>query len=130
MSLNDPISNAMISIKNCDKASKEGCTFRPASNLLGKMLEVMKKNGYIKDFKLIKDGRDNTYVIELNGRINDCKAIKPRHAVKRNDFEKYEKRYLPSKDMGILIVTTPDGVFAHKEVKNKKIGGRLLAYVY
>ncbi len=130
MSLVDPIADAMVSIKNSDKAAKKGCICKPASKLLGRILEVMKKEEYIKDYKLVKDGRSNLYVIELFGRINDCRAIKPRHAVKKNDFEKFEKRYLPAKDMGMLIVTTPEGVFSHKDVKNKRIGGRLLAYIY
>ena len=130
MVLVDPIANALVSVKNSDLASKRECIFRPASKLLGKILEVMQKKGYIGIYEFIDDGREGLYKIELNGKINDCKAIKPRYAVKKDGFEKYEKRYLPSKDIGILIVSTPQGVVTHKEAKNMSVGGRLLAYVY
>ena len=130
MALVDPIANAMVSIKNSDIASKRECTFRPASKLLGKILEVMQKKGYIGIYEFIDDGREGIYKIELKGKINDCKAIKPRYAVKKDGFEKFEKRYLPSKDVGMLIVSTPEGVLTHKEAKESNIGGRLLAYIY
>ncbi len=130
MALMDPVSNAMISIKNCEKAARKECIFRPASKLLGRILEVMAKNRYIGSFEAVNDGREGLYRIKLNGKINECRAVKPRYTVKKDEFEKFEKRFLPSKDVGILIVTTPEGVLSHKEAKEKRIGGRLLAFVY
>ena len=130
MTLVDPIADALISIKNGDLASKKECMFRPASKLLGEILKIMQKGGYIGTFEFIDDGREGIYKIQLNGKINECRAIKPRYAVKKDGFEKYEKRYLPSKDIGVLIVTTPAGVLTHREAKGKGSGGRLVAYIY
>jgi len=130
MTLMDPVSNAMISIKNCEKAAKDECIFRPASKLLGNILGVMKKNHYIEGFEMVNDRREGIFRIKLGGKINECRAVRPRYTVKKDGFEKFEKRFLPSKDVGILIVTTPEGVFSHKEAKEKGIGGRLLAFVY
>ena len=45
-------------------------------------------------------------------------------------FEKFEKRYLPSKELGFLIVSTSKGLMTNIEAKQKKLGGRLIAYVY
>ena len=126
----DPIADAMISLKNNDLASKKECFFRPASKLLGEILRVMQKDGYISTFEFIDDGREGIYRIELTGKINQCRAIKPRYAVKKNEFEKYEKRYLLAKDVGTIIVSTPKGVLTHRESKEQGIGGRLLAYIY
>lgn len=126
----DPIADALIGLKNSDIASKKECFFRPASKLLGEILKVVQKNGYISTFEFIDDGREGIYRVELTGKINKCKAIKPRYAVKKDAFEKYEKRYLPSKDVGILVVSTPKGVVTHTEAKKLGIGGRLLAYIY
>ena len=44
--------------------------------------------------------------------------------------EKFEKRYLPAKDFGILLVTTNKGVMTHEEAKKNHVGGKLLAYVF
>jgi len=126
----DTVADALINLKNCELASKEQCICRPASKLLGRILEVMKKYGYIAEYKRIDDKKCGLYVVKLSHTINDCKAIKPRYKVKKNEFEKFEKRYLPSRDVGILIVSTSQGVMSHREAKEKGIGGRLLAYVY
>ena len=64
------------------------------------------------------------------GNINKCGSIKPRYNIKKEDYEKFEKRYLPAKDFGFLIVSTSKGVMSHMEAKEKNIGGRLLAYFY
>lgn len=126
----DPIANALINIKNHDSASKKECVFRPASKLLGEILKVMQEKGYIGTFEFIADGRGGICRVELLGKINECRAIKPRHAVKKDGYEKFEKRYLPSKDVGILIVSTPNGVKTHFEAKGNGFGGRLIAYIY
>ncbi|PIU21106.1 MAG: 30S ribosomal protein S8 [Candidatus Diapherotrites archaeon CG08_land_8_20_14_0_20_34_12] len=130
MSKIDPLADSLIAIKNAEMAVKKECYCKPASKLLGRILEVMKSNGYIEEYGTIEDGREGIYHIKLAGKVNECRAIKPRFAVKNSEIEKYEKRYLPSKGVGIMIVSTPQGVFTHKEVLKKHLGGRLLAYVY
>jgi small subunit ribosomal protein S8 len=50
--------------------------------------------------------------------------------VSSKELEDMEKQFLPSRDIGVLVFSTSLGVLSHKEVKEKKIGGRLLAYVY
>ena len=69
-------------------------------------------------------------VVELSGRINDCGAVRPRFSVKRTEYERFEKRYLPARDFGILIVSTTEGVMSQKEAMERGLGGVLLAYVY
>ena len=64
------------------------------------------------------------------GRINKCGPIKPRYPVKVDEFEDWEKKYLPSRDVGIMVVSTSKGVIAHKDAEEKNLGGRLLAFVY
>ncbi len=46
------------------------------------------------------------------------------------EFEKFEKRFLPAKDFGFLILSTSKGIMTHLAAKEKSIGGKLLAYVY
>ena len=130
MSLTDPVADALINLKNHEMASKKECTFKPASKLITEILKILMKKGFIEKYELIDDGRDGMFKVELKGKINECKAIKPRYAIKKNEFEKYEKRFLPSKEIGILIVSTSKGVMTHKEAKKKEVGGRLIAFVY
>ena len=124
------MADALISIKNSENVAKDECIIRPASRLTGEILRVMQKFGYVGLYEFVDDGREGMYKIKLKGTINECKAIKPRYAVKKDEFEKFEKRYLPAKDVGIIIVTTPKGVLTHMDAKMQGLGGRLLAYVY
>jgi small subunit ribosomal protein S8 len=90
----------------------------------------MQKEGYIGNFEFIEDGKSGIYKIQLKGAINDCKAVKPRYSVEKNDFAKWEKRYLPSKALGTLIITTSKGILTHKEAESLDTGGKIIAYVY
>lgn len=126
----DNLANALVNIKNCEEMGKKECTIRPASKLVGSVLKIMQREGYVGDFELIEDGRSGMYRVQLKGAVNNCKAIKPRYSTKKDEFPKWEKRYLPSKTLGTLIVSTPNGVISHREAKMAGVGGKLIAFIY
>ncbi|VVB97140.1 30S ribosomal protein S8 [uncultured archaeon] len=126
----DPLADALSTIKNAESTGKPECTISPASKLIGSVLKVMKDDGYIGDFEFIDDGKSGLFKVQLKGKINKCGVIRPRHAVKNVEFEKWEKRFLPARGFGSIIITTPDGVMTHYEARENGIGGQLLAYVY
>jgi small subunit ribosomal protein S8 len=126
----DPLADALTNLRNNELQVNNHCTISPASKLIGQVLSTMQKENYIDEFEYIDDNKAGKFEVELDGNINQCGVIKPRHAVKKAEFEKFEKRYLPAKNFGILIVTTPEGIMTHKEAKERGIGGRLLAYMY
>ena len=126
----DSLSDALSAIKNAEMKGKRRCTIKPASKLLGNVLSLMKEEGYIKEFEFIDDYKAGYFKVELKGAINDCGAIRPRYSIKRDEMEKWESRYLPARDFGMLILTTNQGVISNKKAKELGIGGKLLAYVY
>lgn len=128
--LNDPLANALSHILNNEKAKKNECSIKPISKTIKTVLRILREHHYLGSFKDVKDGRGNHITAQLLGRINQCGVIKPRFSVKTTDFEKFEKRFLPAKGFGIIIVSTPQGVMTHNEAKNRNIGGILLAYCY
>jgi small subunit ribosomal protein S8 len=97
---------------------------------LGRILRIIQLNGYVGEFEFIDDGRTGKFKVQLLGRINKCGAVRPRFSVRINEFEMWEKKFLPSRDVGMLIVSTSRGVLSHREAMEKDIGGRLLAFVY
>jgi small subunit ribosomal protein S8 len=103
---------------------------KPASKLIGRVLKVMQDHGYIGEFEFIDDGRSGKFKVKLLGKMNSCGVIRPRYSVKKDEFEKFEKKFLPAKGFGILILTTPLGIMDHEEARKRGVGGRLLAYVY
>ena len=130
MALNDPLSNALSHILNCEKVGKSECTIKPASKLIKQVLELMHKSGYIGEIKHFADNKGGCFNVALIGNINKCGAIKPRFSVKKTEFEKYEKRFLPAKGMGIIVLSTQKGIVTHTEAIEKGLGGKLIAYVY
>lgn len=126
----DPLANALSMIKNAEAVGKLECTISPASKLIGNILNVMRTRGYIKGFEFIEDGKAGEFNVELSGSINNCGVVKPRFPVGKANFEKWEKRFLPARDFGILILTTSSGIMSHYEAREKGIGGQLLAFVY
>ncbi|KHO46814.1 MAG: small subunit ribosomal protein S8 [archaeon GW2011_AR3] len=128
--LNDPLANAMSKILNAENIGMRECQTKPNSKVVKEVLKVMQDNLYIGGYEEADDGRGGIIRINLLGNINKCGVIKPRFSVKMQDFEKYEKRFLPAKDFGIIIMTTPQGIMTHIEAKKKSTGGKLLAYCY
>ncbi|MEM2117796.1 MAG: 30S ribosomal protein S8 [Candidatus Bathyarchaeia archaeon] len=126
----DTVANGLITIINNEMRNKRECVISPASKLLGRILRIIQLNGYIGEFEFIDDGRAGKFKVQLLGRINKCGAIKPRFSVKVDEFEEWEKKFLPSRGVGILIVSTPKGVLSHTEAKEKRLGGKLVAFVY
>jgi len=128
--LNDPLANTLAVINNAEQKGMKQCSIKPSSKLIVRVLEIMNARHYIGSYSVIDDGRGGIVQISLIGAINKCGAIKPRFSVNGSNYEKFEKRYLPAKDFGVLIVSTPKGIVTHSDAKANLSGGRLLAYCY
>lgn len=128
--MHDPLADALSHLSNCARVGKREAILKPASRLLSKILAIMQKHGYIGEYEYIDDGKAGMFKVKLTGYLNKCGVIKPRFSVKKDEFQKFEERYLPARDFGILIVSTSKGVMTHKEAKELGIGGKLIAYVY
>ena len=127
--MTDYLADALNTIKTHEIVGQNVCTVK-ATNLIAEVLKVLKHYKYLKDFKKVEDGRGGTFEVELDGRINDCGVIKPRMPVRRHEWAKKEQEFIPGFGVGLLIVSTPSGIMTNAEADKKRVGGRLLAYVY
>jgi small subunit ribosomal protein S8 len=130
MTANDPLANALSGLDNAESVGHLRHTVSPASKQIGQVLEVFYDRGYIDGFEREDDGKAGEFEVELNGRMNECGPVKPRYSAGVEDFEKWEKRFLPARDFGALVVTTSHGVMSHYEAREQGIGGQIIAYVY
>lgn len=128
--LNDPLANVLSYINNHEKLGRKEITVANNSKVIRKVLEILNLHNYVGTYTEIEDGKGKLLNINLLGNINKIGVIKPRFNVKKDDYEKFEKRYLPAKDFGILIVSTSKGMMTHNEAKEKGLGGRLICYCY
>ena len=128
--LNDPLAAALAKIINAEQVGKREVVVRPASKMIKKILTIMNEHNFIGSFEEVDDGKGGELKVNLLGNINKCGVIKPRFSTRKREFEKWEKRYLPAKDFGIIVVSTPHGVMTHAAAKEKETGGKLVAYCY
>lgn len=126
----DLLNDAMCNIYNYERVGKSECPVKPTSKTLIEVLKIFQKNGYIGDFELIENNRGGEIKINLTHKINKCGVIKPRFDVKNDEITKWEMRFLPAKDFGLLIMSTSKGIMTNKEAKSLGVGGCMLAYVY
>lgn len=125
----DRFADAINKIKTNERIGRMECSLY-STKLLKTVLEVMKRESYINGYEEYSEKRIKKLKVALSNRINSIGVIKPRYSVHSDMIQKYEARYIPSKDFGILILTTPQGIMTNREARQKGIGGRLLAYVY
>ena len=126
----DTLANGLTTIINNEMRNKRECVISPASKLLGRVLRIMQLNGYVGEFEFIDDGRSGKFKVQLLGRINRCGAIRPRFSIRAEETDDWEKKFLPSREVGLLVVSTSGGVLSHREMREKHTGGKLLAFIY
>lgn len=128
--LNDPLAAVLSKILNAEIVGKREVVVKPASKMIKKILGIMNDQGFLGSFEEVEDGQGKKLKVNLMGNVNKCGVIKPRFSSKSRNLEKWEKRYLPAKDFGLIFISTPKGVMTHQEAKEKNTGGKLLAYCY
>jgi small subunit ribosomal protein S8 len=126
----DLLNDALVALRHADQQGRQSVELAPISHLVGEILRTFQEHQYIQEFTFIGDGRGGRYEVKLSRRINSCGVIKPRVAVTGRELERYEARFLPAQDFGLLLLSTNRGVMTHQQARELKIGGRLLAYVY
>lgn len=125
----DILADALNTLKTHEIAGQRYCVVK-ASTLIGKVLEILKNEGYLASYKLVDNKRGNVYDVELAGKINEAGVIKPRLPIKKSEWPNYEQRFLPAYNIGLIIVSTSKDVITNTQAKEYGIGGRLIAYVY
>jgi len=131
MSRTDLIADVFTIIRNAIMAKKENVDV-PASNNIKSILEILKKESYIENFKLIEDkkqGLVRVYLKYTAGRpaITNIKRVsKPGLRV----YVKKDKVPMVLRGRGIALVSTPRGIVTDKEARESGTGGELIGYIW
>ena len=128
--LNDALANMFSNIANYEKYGKKELIVHPVSKVIRRIMTILQEHHYVGSFEELTDSRGGAVKLFLLGTVNACGVIKPRFSVQVQEYEKFEKRFLPAKDFGILIISTSKGIMTHEQAKQSRLGGRLLAYCY
>lgn len=131
MSLNDPISDLLTTIRNGVGADKETVDI-PASKLNGRILEIFKSDGYIEDVRLMKNNTQGTFKVYLKYE-NKKPAIMGLRRISKSGLRVYRKNdELPHvlNGLGTAVLSTSKGVITDREARKLKVGGEILCYIW
>jgi len=132
MTMTDPIADMLTRIRNALKASHEEVDI-PSSKLKINLTKILKSEGYIRNFKIISDGRHKTlriflkYDQEGDAVISGLKRIsKPSCRIYRGcaDIPKVLNGY------GVNILSTSKGLLTDREARNLNIGGEVICSLW
>lgn len=125
----DLLADALNTLKTHEMKGEEKCEVR-ASKLVREVFRILASKGYISGYEFVDDGKGGFFEVKLSGMINDCGVIKPRFPVKRSEWAKVEERFIPGVGVGLLVVSTSQGIMTNSDANERQIGGRLLAFVF
>ena len=129
--LTDPVADMLTRIRNANKAMHE-TTSMPHSRLKEGIAELMKAEGYIKDYKVDRTGHP-VLVIELKYGRNRERSIAGLRRVSKPGLRVYAKSTnLPRVlgGLGVAIISTSNGLQTERQAHKNGVGGEVLAYVW
>ncbi len=131
MSLSDPLGDMLTRIRNGQKARMPS-VISPASRLRCNVLEVLKREGYIRNYSVGTNGQGGEIVIELRYHEGEP-VIREINRVSTPGRRVYSKiadlpRYYNG--LGISILSTPRGVMSDNDARSANVGGEVLCRVF
>lgn len=132
MSVNDPIGDMLTRIRNAQMRRRDTVS-TPASTLRGRVLDVLKSEGFIRGYTEQKENNGSaTYEIELK-YSDSLPVIRTIERVSRPGRRVYASvRNIPqvASGLGVSILSTPKGVMADHEARSQNLGGEVLCRVF
>ncbi|OHA89962.1 MAG: 30S ribosomal protein S8 [Candidatus Zambryskibacteria bacterium RIFCSPHIGHO2_01_FULL_44_22b] len=127
----DTISNMIISIKNAGFSGHES-TSTPYSKLKQSIAEVLKKEGFIKNFEEKSEKGKKVLYIELflENRVPKIKGVKRISKPSKRIYQKASEIRLVKSGYGALVISTPSGVMSGREARKAKLGGEALFTIW
>ena len=132
MSLNDSLSDMLTRIRNAHKANKN-VTFCLSSNLNNNVLNVLKNEGYIRDYEKveIREGINKIKIeLKYHEGIPVIKKIKRISKPGIRVYSKIKELPKPYGGLGISIISTPKGVMSDQKARANNVGGEILCEVF
>jgi small subunit ribosomal protein S8 len=128
----DPVADLLTRIRNGSRAEHEKVDV-PSSKLKVRLCEILKDEGFIKNFRVLEDTKQNTLRVYLKYGPGNEKVISGLVRVSkpgRRVYVAHDKVPSILAGMGVAIVSTSRGVVTDRDARKQKVGGEVLAYVW
>ncbi|WP_411954455.1 30S ribosomal protein S8 [Alkalibacillus sp. S2W] len=132
MAMTDPIADLLTRIRNANMARHDQLEV-PSSNLKKEIVDILKREGFIRDYEFIEDNKQGVLRLFLKYSADSERVITGIKKISKPGLRVYVKsdevpRVLNG--LGIAVVSTSHGVLTDKEARQKAVGGEVLAYVW
>ena len=132
MVMTDPIADMLTRIRNANSVYHDKVEI-PGSKIKEAIAVILKDEGFIKDFEVIDDNKQNVIKVSLKYGANREKVISGLKRISKPGLRVYsQKDQLPKVlgGLGIAIISTSKGLMTDKEARKAGLGGEVLAYVW
>ena len=132
MVMTDPIADYLTRIRNANMAKHDSVEI-PASNIKKSISEILKREGFIRDYEVADDNKRGVIKVFLKYGPNGERVISGLKRISKPGLRNYvSAEDLPKvlNGLGIAIVSTSAGVITDKEARQKNVGGEVVAYVW
>jgi len=132
MASTDPIADMLTVIRNASSAKKETVEVR-GSKLCEEVISVFKKEGFVSNYKFMKDDKQGVLRVYLKYMKNGTPAILGIKRISKPGLRIYKKAdELPKvySGLGVAVISTSKGILTDNEARDKKIGGEVLCYIW
>lgn len=132
MHITDPIADMLTRIRNANSAKHETVDI-PASNMKKAIAQILVDEGYIKNFKVIDDGKQGVMRLTLKYGENKSQVITGLRRVSKPGLRIYSNvEDMPKvmKGLGVAVVSTSKGIMTDRQARKENVGGEVLAFIW
>src|SRR5690606_29878902 len=132
MVMTDPIADLLTRIRNANMVYHESLEV-PSSKLKKEIVDILKREGFIRDYEYIEDNKQGILRIYLKYGPNNERVIIGLKRISKPGLRIYVKADEVPKvlnGLGIAILSTSKGVLTDKEARAQHVGGEVIAYVW
>jgi small subunit ribosomal protein S8 len=132
MTLTDPIANMLTMIRNANRDKKETVDV-PASKMSEAIADILKKQGYIDNFRKMEDKKQGSLRIYLKFDEESNPVISGLRRISRPGLRVYaDRENIPRvlNGLGVAIISTSKGILTDSQARQQKVGGEVICYVW
>jgi len=132
MVMTDPIADMLTRIRNANLVRHEQLEI-PSSKLKQEIADILKREGYIKNYEVIADNKQGILRLFLKYGPNEERVITGLKRISKPGLRVYAKAHEVPRvlnGLGTAIVSTSQGVLSDKEARSQAVGGEVLAYIW
>lgn len=132
MVMTDPVADMLTRIRNANMVKHDKLEL-PSSKLKVEIADILKREGYIREYEVIEDNKQGVLRIFLKYDANEARVITGLKRISKPGRRVYAKANEVPKvlnGLGTAIVSTSKGVLSDREARGQAVGGEVLAYIW